>query len=261
MALNYDLKAEQVLKILGYSEPVGEEFINGIEQKYNIKLPKCLRDFYMVAYQCPLLSTADIWTDGIRFFYEVIEEEIQDFYEDYKDNPEEGADDEYYQFTQFLSKIPKEQWPEHVTNYLEIGSDYSAGVVEYGICVKDLDKEDPPVYYLHEADEITDWKLFCNTLSGYFMLVLCDALLCKHYKTASYVLTEAGFGFNLCKYDEAEETSKELGIDLSTLKEQVMSNGKATWGYDEEKNTLIVASTDNNYKCFFWVCTIQPKNV
>lgn len=261
MAFNYNLKAEQVLKILGYTEPVGEKFINGIEEKYNIKLPKCLRDFYIVAYKCPLLSTADIWTDGISFFYEAIEEEIKDFEEDYKDNPEEGADDEYYQFTQFLSKIPKEQWPEHVTNYLEIGSDYSAGVAEYGICVKDLGKEDPPVYYLHEANEITDWKPLCSTLSEYFMLVLCDVLMCKRYNTARHILTQAGFNFNLCKYDELEETSKKLGIDLSTLKEQVMSNGKVTCGYDEEKKMLITAGTDNNYKCFFWVCNIQLKDL
>lgn len=261
MAINYDLKADQVLKMLGYNEPAGEGFINRFERENNIKLPQCLRDFYTVAYKCPLLSTADIWTDRMGFLYEAIEEEIEEFEEDYGDNPEEGADDEYYQFTQSLARIPKEQWPEYVTDYLEIGSDYGAGVVIYGICVKDLGKKDPPVYFLHEEDEMTDWKPLCGTLSEYFLLVLCDAILCYQYDTARRVLDKAGMDFNLCHYDKAEEPAEEMGIDLSVLKKQVLSWGEVACGYDEEKKLLIVAGINDNYKCIFRTGTIAVSSL
>lgn len=61
-------------------------------------------------------------------------------------------------------------------NYLQIGSDYAAGVVFYGIKENNLVLENPPVYMLHEADELSEWKLITNTLSEYLMCVLLDAL-------------------------------------------------------------------------------------
>lgn len=259
MSINYNITASQVLNILGYDNPLSREFLDDIEKEYNVKLPAVLRGFYMAAYGCPLLSTADIWTERFCSLYEVIEEQIEEFEEDYGDNPEEGAEDEYYKFSQTLSEIPKEKWPEYVKNYLEIGSDYGAGVVNYGICVDDLDKEDPPVYYLNEDDEMTEWKLLCNTLSEYFMLVICDALLCKQYRTAYDILSGAGWGFNIYESDEVEDMVKEMGIDLTTLKQQVLSWGEVTCGYDEERKMIIVACIDDNYKSPFMVAAISKK--
>lgn len=259
MAVNYNITAGQVLRMLGYDNPESGKFLDGVEEEYNIKLPEVLRGFYKAAYCCPLLSTADIWTDRFCTLYEVIEEQIEEFEEEYKDNPEEGADDEYYMFSQSLAKIPKEEWPGHVTNYLEIGGDYGAGVVNYGIRIEDLDKEDPPVYYLNEEDEMTDWKLLCNTLSEYFMLVLCDTLLCKQYRTAWKVLSEDGWDYNIYESDEIEETAEEMGIDLSQLKPQVLSWGKAACGYDEERKMIVAACIDDNYKAPFMAGTISKK--
>lgn len=259
MAMNYDLKADQVLKMLGYSEPMGEHFVNVFEQENHIKLPQCLKNFYTVAYNCPLLSTADIWTDRMWFLYEAIEEEIEEYKEVYGDNPEEGADDEYYQFTQFLSKIPREQWAEHVTNYLEIGSDYGAGVVIWGISIADLDKEDPPVYYLHEENEITDWEPLGCTLSEFFMLVVCDAILCRQYQTAQRVLKQTDIHCQLEDYDEVEATAKKLGLDTSAFKNQVLSWGKVVCGYDEDRNLLLVADINDNYNQLFRVCTLSVR--
>ena len=259
MPVNYNITACQALKILGYANPESGKFLDGIEEEYNIKLPAVLRDFYKQAYGCPLLSTADIWTDKFYTLYEVIEEQIEEFKEEYKDNPEEGADDEYYQFSQSMAEIPREEWKEHVKNYLEIGSDYGAGVVNYGICIDDLDKEDPPVYYLNEDDEMTDWKLLCNTLSGYFMLILCDTLLCKQYRTAWEVLTKDGWDYNIYESDEIEETAGEIGVDLSALKPQVLSWGEVTCGYNEERKMIVAACIGDNYKPPFVVGTIAKK--
>lgn len=259
MAINYNITASQILRILGYDNPESRGFLAGIEKNYNIKLPAVLWDFYKAAYECPLLSTADIWTDKFCSLYEIIEEQIEEFKEDYGDNPEEGAEDEYYKFSQFLAKIPKEQWHEHVTDYLEIGSDYGAGVVNYGICINGLDKEDPPVYYLNEDDGMTEWKLLCNTLSEYFMLVLCDTLLCKQYNTAWKILNEDGWDFNVYESDETEETAEEMGIDLSKLRPQVLSWGETACGYDEEREMIVVACIDDNYKSPFTVATIAKK--
>ena len=79
MSINYNIKADQILGILGYNQPAGEGFLNGFERENNVKLPLCLRNFYKVAYKCPLLSTADIWTDDMLFYYKQIKEEIEDF--------------------------------------------------------------------------------------------------------------------------------------------------------------------------------------
>ena len=78
MSINYNIKADQILGILGYNQPAGEGFLNGFERENNVKLPLCLRNFYKVAYKCPLLSTADIWTDDMFFYYKQIKEEIED---------------------------------------------------------------------------------------------------------------------------------------------------------------------------------------
>ncbi|MCI9078152.1 MAG: hypothetical protein HFH68_04400 [Lachnospiraceae bacterium] len=259
MSLNYNITAGQVLRILGYDNPESRKFLDGIEEEYNIKLPAVLCDFYKAAYNCPLLSTADIWTEEFCTLYEVIEEQIEEFEEEYKDNPEEGADDEYYMFSQSLAKIPRNEWQGHAANYLEIGGDYGAGVINYGICTDDLDKEDPPVYYLSEGYEMTEWKLLCNTLSEYFMLVLCDTLLCRQYRTAWKTLNENGWDYNIYESDEIEEMAEEMGIDLSTLKPQVLSWGKVTCGYDEERKMIVVACVDDNYKSPFVVGTISKK--
>ncbi|MFG6327890.1 MAG: SMI1/KNR4 family protein [Lachnospiraceae bacterium] len=259
MSINYNITAGQVLSMLGYDNPESRKFLDGIEKEYNIKLPAVLRDFYEPAYGCPLLLTADIWTDRFCTLYEVIEEQIEEFEEEYKDNPEEGVDDEYYKFSQFLAKIPREEWQGHVTNYLEIGSDYGAGVASYGICINDLDKEDPPVYYLNEDNEMTDWRLLCNTLSEYFMLVLCDTLLCKQYNTAREALNKDGWDYNIYKSDETEKAAGRVGIDLSALKPQVLSWGKTTCGYDKERKMIVAACVDDNCELPFMAAAISKK--
>ncbi len=59
MPVNYDLTADQVLRILGYNKPSGDTMINQFEREYNIKMPASLSSFLRIAYECPMLSTCD----------------------------------------------------------------------------------------------------------------------------------------------------------------------------------------------------------
>jgi len=77
MSIKYDLTAIEILKLLGYSKPIGKENLEVFEKEKDLKLPSCLFDFLSVAYDNPLLTTADIWT-GLYFSYEDIEERIED---------------------------------------------------------------------------------------------------------------------------------------------------------------------------------------
>ena len=151
MSIKYDLTAFEILKLLGYSNPIGKESLEVFKKENNLKLSSYLFEFLSVVYNNPLFATADIW-NSLYFSYEDIEERIEEDKEYWAENPDEYIEDEYFKF----SKTPKEQWSDYVPNYLQIGSDYSAGVVVFGICEKDLELENPPVYMLHEADEITD---------------------------------------------------------------------------------------------------------
>lgn len=140
------------------------------------------------------------------------------------------------------SKLPKEQWLELVDNYLQIGSDYAAGVVFYGIKENDLVLENPPVYMLHEADELSEWKLIANTLSEYLMCVLLDALAGVEYSTAQDVLNENGWEFYEEEFENEEEVKEQLSkrkIDFSAMGKNMTFYGEADsfyrYCFDEEE--------------------------
>lgn len=222
MAVQYNVSAVDIIKMLGCTNPVGkeewkelrEQYQNScstdksrmeiFEEEYHQKLPPILDEFLRLANDRPLFETADIWAAGYcfpYFSYEDIAQRIEEDKEYWEENPEECTDDEYYQF----SKIPKEQWKEHVLNYLQIGSDYAAGVVNFGICETDLEKENPPVYYLNEADSIKNWKVLTNTLTEFLGGVVCDMLSGVNYTTAQDVLEE---DWEFCEYNNLDQLTQ-----------------------------------------------------
>lgn len=223
MAVQYNVSAVNIIKMLGYTEPADSEAwkkqrekyqntksidksrIEIFEEEYHQKLPPILEEFLRLANDRPLFETADIWAAECcfpYFSYEDIEQWIEEDKKYWENSPEKYEDEEHYQ----LSKVPKEQWKEHVSNYLQIGSDYAAGVVNFGICEADLEKEDPPVYYLHEADSIKDWKVLTNTLSEFLGGIVCDMLAGANYTTAQDVLEEEGWEF--CEYDNLDQLTQ-----------------------------------------------------
>ncbi len=64
-------------------------------------------------------------------------------------------------------RLPVEKWPETIDNYLLIGSEYANGMGNFGICIQDLQKDDPPVYWRRDIDSFSTWKLENEKLSDF----------------------------------------------------------------------------------------------
>ena len=240
MDFRYDFTAIEILKLLGYTPPVGKENLIRAEQEKHLKLPSILFEFWSLAENCPLLSTADLWTTNLDSLY-LLYEQIQEIIDEDKEYWDEGdyTDNEYFQFY----KLPKNQWESLVPNLLLIGSDYGAGVVQFGIRLSDIRQADPPIYVNHECDSISDWRLWDKCLSDFLMEILCDALCCGEYHTADHALQKAGW------------TSHKLySEDLSAwnLDTSAMLRWRSTYGadaicgcaYQEEAQILLAARLD-----------------
>ena len=239
MSFRYDLTAVEILKLLGYAEPVGKDGLLQAEREKNLKLPPALFEFWSLTADSPLFETADIWTkrrDFCWFTYDSIQEWIDCEKEYWEKAPQKYADNEYYQ----LYKLPREQWGSRVENYLQIGSDYGAGIVKFGICLDEIEQENPPVYMLIEGSSLADWK-FDDNLSDFLMRSVCDVLCCGEYDTAVDVLEEMGW----ISEEAYQENFPTLDID-ALLKQKSMYGADAVCGcaYDEEKHLLVAAKID-----------------
>ena len=244
MQVNYNVTADQVLGILGYNKPSGDVMVNQFEHEYNINMPASLSSFLRVAYECPMLSTCDIKVSGSPgFLYEEIEIIIEERKEEWEEDPEWREEDDYYNY----SKIPKESWHEYTKDYLIIGSDYGAGVVQYGICKDDMDKEDPPLYLLFEDNEPAGWEPFSGTLSNFLMMQMCYVLLGTEYDTAKKVLIENGWNYILYEDQEAIKKINTMGIDIQQAKKQLSwDDRELICGYVEETKELFIVSSNDN---------------
>lgn len=239
-SVKYDLSALDLLKIFGFTEPLAKnavQMIEEFEERYHKKVPERLKAFVQLAMENPLLRTADIWTDKKEpwfYFYDMIEE------------MNEEEDEVFPEF----SHTPRETWHEKVDDYLEIGSDYGAGVVTFGIRVGDLNQDNPPIYVQHEADEITQWNLFYETLSDYLLAVTCDALFGFAYHTAQQKLEKMGWKYQSYRYSNTEKIQEQelllkYEIKLSELhKMQSLYYGspeeRIACCYREEENILFL---------------------
>ena len=214
MSFRYDLTAIDILKLLGYTEPVGRDALLKTECEKNLKLPPILFEFWSLAADSPLFKTADIWTKKRDFFwfsYDSIQEWIDSDKEYWEKEPQKYADNEYYQFY----KLPREKWGSRVENYLQIGSDFGAGISKLGIRL--------------------------NEMSDFLMRSICDVLCCGEYDTAARVLEKMGW-----IVDEAyQEDFPTLDMD-ALLKQRSEYGADAVCGcaYDEEKHLLIAAKID-----------------
>lgn len=236
MEIQYNLTPTNILNILGFNEPKSNDadtYLENFENKCNLKIPINLKSFMKLAINNPLFETADIWTDSDSL-WTFLYDEIEAMNEDEEEYPE------------FIN-TPKEKWNNLVSNYLEIGSDYGAGVVTFGICVNDMDKENPPVYMNNEDDEITEWNKMWNSISDYLMTVICDALVGFGYDTTTEFLEEHDWNCN-CYEDsnEVKELLKKYDINVSLL-QKVTSNYLAdpdneylACCYDKKDNMLFV---------------------
>lgn len=244
MTVNYDLTAVQVMEILGYNKPSGDAMINRFEQEYNIKMPASLSSFLRVAYECPMLSTCDLKvSESPGFLYEEIEIIIEERKEEWEEDPGWRERDYYYNY----SRIPEESWYKYTKDYLIIGSDYGAGVVTYGICKDDIDKDDPPLYLVFEDNEPSGWELFSDTLTSFLMMQICYVLLGIEYDTAKKTLIEKGWNYRLYEGDKAVKKINTMGIDMQSAKKQLSwDDRELVCGYVEETEELFIISSNDN---------------
>lgn len=228
MAFHYDISVLDLLDILGC--PPNPDY------QSDPRLPALLNDFLSRAYKHPMFRTADIWTEHPAWTsHEVLEERVEEDREYYAEHPEElEEDDPYAPFFQ----LPKEQWSMLVENYLEIGSDFAAGVVEFGIREGDLDQPDPVVCMLHEEDAPTGWKQFSASLTGYLKYVLCAILCGESYHTGQNVLEKAGWTYTECE-KPADAPLIPCIFDLAVC-----------CGYDPDTKTVLAILSDAQCKAF-----------
>ena len=220
MGIRYDLSAAEIVKQLGYEKNTGRKALDQLMKEKSISLPNVYQQFMEVATNCPMLETSDLWVGKMvpfvmkpYFLYEEIEEKIKDQKETWKTDPKKHKDNPYY----LLSRLPKEQWPSQSCDYLEIGSDYGAGIVTFGIRKDDLEKEDPPVYMNHEADPITSWTMPYEKLSEFLLEIVLTALACIDYPTAQEALEENGWTW--LNYDEYSMNIEEEDEDILSEEE------------------------------------------
>jgi len=213
MSIAYNLSAIDILNIFDDIPKIWEtalEELSMFEEEYQIKLPDMFKKFMESASK--ILETADIWIHKPEFFYDEIEITISEIL---KESEAIEESDEYYTFW----KASREHWNDLTDDYLEIGSDYGAGIAYFGIQKKDLNQENPPVYHRFETDSLFDeWKLLSKHLSDYFLTVICDALAGAEYDTAQEILQKYHWKYTIYESDSEMETIlSEYGIDFSHL--------------------------------------------
>ncbi len=219
--MTYSKTAVDLLKALGWTEPTGRTWIEEFQKDNQAALPQEYQDFMSIAYNCELLGTSSLWI-GKKvgqnltpyFFYETIEEMIQDYREDWEEDPISAQEDAFYSFYQ----LPQEQWPQKSEDYLQIGSDYGAGIITFGIKKQDLTQADPPVYFCHE-EAPTTWNRLCDTVSQFLYEEVVLALLCSEYETAQRVLKRNGWQYLDCLEgnESVQQALEKKGIDVGQL--------------------------------------------
>lgn len=243
--MKYNLPPLEMLKRLGYTQPVEGEWLKKFRRGAQIPLPRVYWDFMEYAAGCPLFATSDLWVEkkpsfarGPRMFRDVLQETLEDRTGPLGDPPQSFIDFALDK----LSWRPLERWPE---DYLLIGSDYVRNMAFFGIRKEDLFQDDPPVYWWHVWDSDFLWKPECRKLSSFLQRVLVDVLSCNDYDTAKDALEEKGW-----RYEESFDAERAVpttsravlrnqGISFLRLKKyNSLSRVKVYCCYDEKKNVF-----------------------
>lgn len=250
--MQYNLSAIEILSFFGYDKSMTANKLDDFADKNSIVLPKEYRNFMETAYNCPLLKTADIWTDvdDLSMYYDTLIDRIADYAEEWEEDPEFYKEDELYQ----LSQLPQEQWKSKVLNFLEIGSDYGAGIVTFGISPNNMNENDPPLFWQHEADPCTMWKpdLYGRRISDFLLDVVLNALNLTSYETAERSLKSEGWEYtDLTAKESFENCMKKANIDFEQIKRYGNSDDGASKLFcccDRENNIFYTGKISVNGK-------------
>lgn len=248
--MKYTLTAAQILGLLGYGGEESKGTFETMRQNLGLPLPQVYQNFMEAAWNCPLLATGDLWT-GQMIPFEMIPRPLYDR----------------------LSEAEKSR----VCNFLEIGSDYGAGIVTYGLRTEDLTQPDPPVFMQHEAEPVTQWSQVYEKLSDFLLENLLNALTMIEYGTAEEALEELGWQYTdyVMDYIEShgeEEDAEEdaaadeqaltrLGIDPAQVNwRNSVYEGRAFCCYDEESETFYTGLWDgNDENSLYLICRNQEE--
>ena len=195
--MKYDLSPLELLKLLGFDQPVGREALKTFQEEAGIPLPKLYRKFLELAMDCPLLGTGDLWCGQMIPI----------------------------RMRPCLLYAPVEQARQAgLPNYLEIGSDYCTGMLTFGIRLEDLDQEDPQVWQNHDFEPRYTWRLANQCLTDFLMEVLMGALALVNYDTAEEALEARGWTYAdyTMEYLEAHAEEEDDDEDGSSVDEQAL---------------------------------------
>ncbi len=85
--MKYDLSAVEMLKLLGYDQPTGREWLEKLKLEKQISLPRAYIEFMELMADCPLLGTSNLWIGKMEHktsanipctFYDQLQEMIDD---------------------------------------------------------------------------------------------------------------------------------------------------------------------------------------
>jgi len=249
MDIQYDISAAELLKILGYDQPVGREWLENLKREKEIPLPRVYAEFMQLAYGCPLLATSNLWTGKTvpKMYYD----EIQEYVDDLKTHLESASAYLKKRYAPFL-ELPQAEWPDRLNDYLLIGSDFGGGETTFGIRKEDLDQDDPPMYWHHERDPLAKWREDKQTLSGFLLEVLWNVLNGSNYDTAERELEKMGWRveeyFDPKKEDwvASKTVLKKQGIVYANLKRCKCDEGGKVFGcYDKDLNVIYTGSLED----------------
>lgn len=246
MDIQYDLSAAKILKILGYTQPAGREWLEKLKVEKQIPLPHVYSEFMELAWQCPLFATSNLWTGKItpKMYYD----EIQEYADDLKAHMESAPAYLKNRYAPFV-KFPQAEWPNKLDDYFMIGSDYGGGEATFGIRREDLIQDDPPIFWHHERDPLAKWREDKQTLSSYLLEVLWNVLAGSNYDTAERELEKSGWRveeyFDPKKEDwvASKAVLKKQGIVYTSLKRYKGDEGGKVFGcYDRDLNVIYTGS-------------------
>ncbi len=266
--MEYHLTALEILHLLEFTVSANKDRLKNLKQQYEIPLPKLYEDFMELAVDCPLFETANLWVGkmaGPSMFpytlYDCLEEDIESEKEWWEKHPEDRKG-----LYAELAEKPKEHWQDILKNYLIFGSDYGAGIVQFGILMKDLVQNDPSFYVNWEGNDKSVWK-YAGKLSDFLLHELLAILTNEDYETGEEALEDQGW-----KWEEAEgftsETQfyafcEEQGIDLDEIKKQQEVCSFTTpffYCYDKENKILYIGSVQDAEEGRMALYAISPES-
>lgn len=179
--MKYHLTPEEFVQLL---EPIygnrnaerasgfSEEEVRSAEERLGIRIPKVYRHYLLTCGKAGLNSKMHFLyqPDQIEFSYDVIEQSIQEEWEEEWKNYSPDPENPYFR----IHQLPREKWGEVTGNYLMIWEE-NQGCFHAGIRMEDLEQEDPPVSITVD-DDFFEWAEVSNSIESFLFYMMLEFL-------------------------------------------------------------------------------------